>query len=150
MLDSMLMQAGKITIDASDSIFFKALHSSKILPKGLQPKSRINTKWSKAILQHAGKRDISKFDKIIGKNKVTLNGTTNIKDKKRVINMPSSQLTLIETDHLVKSLDFPNTSKTLPNEGNSYYRWCSKRSWKRRSWHDLCQNKSYTSKFQIF
>ena len=143
------MQAGKIATDASDSIFFQVLHSSKILPKDLQPKSRINTKWNKAILQCAGKRHISKFDKIISKSKVTLNAI-NIKDKKRVINMPSSQLTLIETDHLVKSLDFPNTSKTLPNEGNSYYRWCSKGSWNRRSWHYLCQNKSYTSKFQIF
>ena len=41
----------------------------------------------------------------------------NITDKKKwVINMSSRQLTHIETDLLVKGLDFSITSKTLPNK----------------------------------
>ena len=52
---------------------------------------------------------------MISKNKVT-QSVTNITDKKKwVINIPSRQLTHIETDPLAKGLNFSITSKTLPN-----------------------------------
>ena len=53
---------------------------------------------------------------MISKNKVT-QSVTNITDKKKwVINIPSRQLTHIETDPLAKGLNFSITSKTLPNK----------------------------------
>ena len=151
--------------------FSLCCHHNKILPKDLQRKSRIKTKRSKIILQHAGKlllqelihvnhvtrdrlknsieqlkgkilesitpeefrlvekihensykksfdlkkkRHIRKFDELISKNKVTQSAATNITDKKKwVINMCSRQLTHIETDLLVKGLNFSVASKTL-------------------------------------
>ena len=62
------------------------------------------------------KRHIPKFDELIRKNKVT-QSATNITDKKKwVIKMSSRQLTHIETDLLVKDLNFSVTSETLPNK----------------------------------
>ena len=57
-----------------------------------------------------------KFDELINKNKIT-QSATNITDKKKwVINMPSRQLTHIETNLLAKGRNFSITSKTLPNK----------------------------------
>ena len=62
------------------------------------------------------KRHIRKLDELISKNKVT-QSVTNITDKRKwVINMSSKQLTPIETELLVKGLNFSITSKTLPNK----------------------------------
>ena len=64
----------------------------------------------------AKKRHIWKFDELIRKNKVT-QSAANITDKKKwVINMSSRQGTHIETDLLVKGLNFSITYKTLPNK----------------------------------
>ena len=53
---------------------------------------------------------------MISKNKVT-QSATNITDKKKwVINISSRQLTHIETDLLVKALNFSITSEALPNK----------------------------------
>ena len=62
------------------------------------------------------KRHIWNFNELISKNKVT-QSITNITDKKElVINKSSTQLTHIDTYLLTKGLNFPITSKTLPNK----------------------------------
>ena len=62
------------------------------------------------------KRHIRKLDELISKNKITQSATNMADKKKWVINMSSRQLTHIETDLLVKGLNFSIASKTLPNK----------------------------------
>ena len=60
--------------------------------------------------------DIRKFNVLISKNKVT-QSAYNIADKrKQVINIPSRQLTHVETDLLAKGLNFSITSRTMPTK----------------------------------
>ena len=56
------------------------------------------------------KRDIRKFHELISKNKVTQIATNVTHKKKRIINMPSRQLTHIQTDVLAKGFNLSITS----------------------------------------
>ena len=117
-----------------------------ITPEEFHLVEKIHENSYKKSFDFTKKRRIRKFDEFIGKNKVTQNAT-NITDKKKwVINMPTRQLTHIETDLLEKSFNFSITSKTLPNKDIiATIEDASKVSWKGRGWHDSCQNKPYTA-----
>ena len=87
-----------------------------ITPEEFYLVEKIHQNLYKKSFDLTKKRHIRKFDKLIGKNKVT-QSATNITDKKKwAINMSSRQLTHIENDLLVKDLNFSVTSKTLPNK----------------------------------
>ena len=92
-----------------------------IISHGMTPEEfhlveKIHENLYKKSFELTKKRHIRKFNELINKNKVT-QSATNITDKKKwVINISSRQLTHIETDLLVKALNFSITSEALPNK----------------------------------